>query len=142
MKNNYKLFVYGSLRKNSFNYNKYLIGKVVNSKKARVRGKLYHIENKGYPALVSGSDWVYGEYIEIDYKSDLLNKLDVLEKSLDKDIKKREYNRERFSVELIEEKINVKAYVYLYNKYCNFNQNDKLKYIKTGDWIEYFKNKF
>ena len=142
MEGNYKLFVYGSLRKNSFNYNKYLSGKVISSKKARVKGLLYHIENKGYPALLSGDDWVYGEYIEIDYKTDLLSKLDILEKSLDKELKKREYIREIVNVDLIEENINVQGHIYLYNESCEFNKNDKLKYIEYGDWIKYLENSF
>ena len=60
-----KIFVYGSLRTGFFNYNKYLMGKVNDSKVGKVNGQLYHMPHKGYPALIEGNDEVFGEVMTL-----------------------------------------------------------------------------
>ncbi|MDO7206109.1 gamma-glutamylcyclotransferase [Paraclostridium bifermentans] len=45
-----KIFVYGSLRSDMFNYNIYLNGKVKSSKKGYINGNLYHLDNKRLPS--------------------------------------------------------------------------------------------
>ena len=48
MKKNINIFVYGSLRENFFNYNKYLKGKVVSIRPAKIKNMhLYHMPYKG-----------------------------------------------------------------------------------------------
>ena len=61
-----KIFVYGSLRTGFFNYNKYLMGKVNDSKVGKVNGQLYHMPHKGYPALIEGNDEVLKKYQELN----------------------------------------------------------------------------
>lgn len=39
-----------------FNSEKALVGKVEKRIKAKTKGKLYHLANKGYPAMVDGED--------------------------------------------------------------------------------------
>lgn len=56
-----KVFVYGSLRTDMFNYEKYLKGEVLESTPAKIKGNLFHIENKGYPAIFDGESEIIGE---------------------------------------------------------------------------------
>ncbi|WP_313469669.1 gamma-glutamylcyclotransferase family protein [Carnobacterium sp.] len=78
------VFVYGSLKTGEFNYKRYLDGKVltVEPKRARIKGKLYDMPYKGYPALEVDElspVWVYGEVVELlDYET-TLSQLDGLE---------------------------------------------------------------
>ena len=67
------LFTYGSLMENLFNYDLYLAGKVTGPpKKARIKGELYHLDFKGYPALLPGDNWVYGEIFELKESKEIL----------------------------------------------------------------------
>jgi len=77
------VFVYGSLKTSEFNYKSSLDGRVrmVEPKRARIRGTLYNMPYKGYSALLvedSSTEWVYGELFELlDYES-TLSQLDEL----------------------------------------------------------------
>ena len=38
-----------------------MIGQVEKRIRAKTKGRLYHLANKGYPAMVDGDDTIYGE---------------------------------------------------------------------------------
>lgn len=60
--------------KDFYNWDKCLKGKVITRKEARTKGILYHQEDKGYPAILSGNDFVYGEYLElIDFENNIID---------------------------------------------------------------------
>ena len=62
----YNLFVYGSLRPNFFNFEKYLEGKTLDIKPAVLKNMdLYHMPYKGYPAITKGTGVVVGEIITV-----------------------------------------------------------------------------
>lgn len=134
------IFVYGSLREGFFNFEKYLKGKVISSKLGKVSGKaLYHMPSKGYPAMIKGSNYVFGEVFEIKDFDTNLKKLDELEDYLGENKPENEYNRELLQIELIGENEPkfISAYVYMYNlsKDKEFANDSVL--IEHGDWKKF-----
>lgn len=134
-----KIFVYGSLRSDMFNYKIYLDGKVSSSKKGYIKGELSHIENKGYPSVVKGDNKILGELMELYDFEATLAELDKMENyTPNKD--NNEYNRCEVEVTLLDGSVE-KAYYYEYNKNSEVNKNDLLLPIKEGDWKEFIINK-
>ena len=88
-----KIFVYGSLRTGFFNYNKYLMGKVNDSKVGKVNGQLYHMPHKGYPALIEGNDEVFGEVMTLKDFEAVMIPMDKMENYYGVNNSKNEYNR-------------------------------------------------
>lgn len=124
------LFAYGSLMKDLFNYQIYLKGKVVGTPiKARIKGELYHLTEKGYPALLSGNDWVYGEVFELKDFQTTLKKLDKLEGYSGNQASGNEYERELVKVniynsvtELYDGELDVYCYLYRLDNDSEFTQ--------------------
>lgn len=130
------LFVYGSLMEGFFNSEKALVGKVERRIKAKTKGKLYHLANKGYPALVDGEDTVYGELLvmkDLDATFPALNKI---ENYFGENDPKNEYHRVVIEVETLDGHKEL-AYAYKYNEDNVENQKDKRVYIPSGNWREY-----
>lgn len=78
-----KLFVYGTLMTGYRNFEKYLDGHMISSKRAYILGsKMYHLVEKDCPAIVEGHSRVYGQVLEIDddENNSILNAVDALEK--------------------------------------------------------------
>lgn len=134
-----KIFVYGSLMEDLFNHEKYLKGKVITRNYARTRGELYHLAECGYPAMIHGEDYIYGELIEVSNYDNTLQELDKLEHFFGEDRVENEYNREIIKVQLLDNEDEEIANAYIYN--CN----DLLKlrnnniYIKNGNWRVYLQ---
>lgn len=137
------VFVYGSLKIGEFNYKRYLDGKVltVEPKRARIKGKLYDMPYKGYPALqveALSSDWVYGEVVELlDYET-TLSQLDGLEGYYGADHPANEYERSIKTVEVWQERtqefIAQKAFVYLYRVENDARFTEQAQAVKDGIW--------
>lgn len=72
-----QIFVYGSLRKGMYNYERYLKGKSRFIAKGYVKGTLYTLKDVSYPALIDGNDKVVGEIYEVT--EDVLAEIDALE---------------------------------------------------------------
>lgn len=129
------VFVYGSLRAGEFNYKRYLDGNVLSSipNRARIRGSLYDMPYKGYPALLVekfNTEWVYGEIFELLNFESTLSNLDALEGYIGIDHPDNEYERRVEMVEVWQEQsktfVAQKAFVYLYRM-----ENDSLFYKQT-----------
>ncbi|MGL5381641.1 gamma-glutamylcyclotransferase family protein [Clostridium sp.] len=127
------IFVYGSLRTGFFNYDKYLKGKVLSSKKAKLKGSLFHMPNKGYPALLDGEDYVYGEVMEISPYEDVIKALDTMEGYYGPSNRENEYNRIILDVELEDSSETEKCYVYKYNRVDDEFIKHR-EYVSNGDW--------
>ena len=56
-----KIFVYGTLLEGCRNYLRYLDGHVHQIMPAYVKGTLYSLKGRDYPALLPGSDFIHGE---------------------------------------------------------------------------------
>lgn len=122
-----KLFVYGSLRKGKYNHH-YLENKAENLGTFYVKGKLYSIKNKKYPALIEDdSEFTIGELYNL-----LVNfcELDEMEGYKKEDIENSEYIRKIVDVYDKNKNIFDKAYIYFYNPklksnlFCKIEEND------------------
>ncbi len=131
-----KIFVYGSLRSDMFNYNKLLKGKTSKVNKGTIKGQLFHLENKGYPAVITGENTIYGELMELKDFKQTLKELDELENYTDNEGIECEYLRREVEVQLEDNSIE-KAYYYEYNTGSNKNSEDNLIPVNHGDWKEF-----
>lgn len=133
------LFVYGSLMEGFFNHEKALVGKIVSRKIAYTYGELFHIENKGYPALIEGNNKIYGELLELSDEEPLLVKLDEIENFNHISNSDNEYIREMIEIQVENQSNSISAYVYKYNLDANCNRLDNLVPVKSGMWREYMQ---
>ncbi|MEG0318844.1 MAG: gamma-glutamylcyclotransferase, partial [Niameybacter sp.] len=72
-----KIFVYGSLRQDFWNYDKVLKNRVCHIEQGTIKGSMYHLP-AGYPAVISGTDDIHGEVMTMSQHK-LLKSLDFLE---------------------------------------------------------------
>ena len=130
-----KIFVYGSLRKGFFNFNKY-INKAANKiELGQVRGKLYAIKNKDYPALLEENGVVTGEIITV-VNCDLVA-IDKMENYFGENNSLNEYNKIKKEVKNLETGEIELLDVYIYNTTNpNFSYAD-LIFVPSGDWKQY-----
>ncbi|WP_321387448.1 gamma-glutamylcyclotransferase family protein [uncultured Enterococcus sp.] len=137
------LFTYGSLMENLFNYQKYLNGKVKGKPRAaRIRGKLFHMNAKQYPALLSGADWVYGEIFELSNFQRDISSVDALENYYGVGDERNEYERQIVEVEVFDEKTKTfsqieKVYCYLYVVANDPRFQQDSLYLADGNWRSY-----
>lgn len=133
-----KIFVYGSLREGFFNYDKYLKGKVSNPTLAMIKGKLYHLSHKGYPALLEGEDEVIGEIMELrDFYKDMIpmDQMEGYYSAEDKTL--NEYTRTVMTVKNLETNKEEEVYVYKYEVLNDKTFDTDAIYLPKGDWKEY-----
>ncbi|WP_251860125.1 gamma-glutamylcyclotransferase family protein [Clostridium sp. Marseille-Q2269] len=134
------LFVYGSLREGFFNFDKYIKDQVISRKLGKIKGILYHMPNKGYPAALHGEREIIGEIIEIENWHKNIELMDNMEGYISQGNKDNEYNRELLEVEIIEgeqkgEKVSAFVYIYNMNDEEVFEKN--CIYIPDGDWKKF-----
>lgn len=134
-----KIFVYGSLMEGFFNYKKYLEGNILSKEKGIIKGKLYDMPLKGYPAVIKGTDVVHGELYALKDFNKNLEALDKMENYFGEGNHNNEYNRIVVSVTL-ESGEKEDAYMYFYNlKDSNDFENNAI-YVSNGDWREHKNN--
>lgn len=133
------IFVYGSLREGFFNYDKYLQGKVSKKIDGKIKGKLYHMPYKKYPALLKGEDIVYGEIMYINDYKDTIKALDQLEGYHGSNNISNEYEKNVVQVEEIISGNKIECYLYAYNLNNDKEFKDKAIYIQHGDWKKFMK---
>lgn len=131
------------LKTSEFNYKSYLDGKVsiVEPKRARIRGTLYNMPYKGYPALLvedSSTEWVYGELFELlDYES-TLSQLDSLEGYYGVDHPANEYVRSVVKAEIWHDRSRIyvaqEVFVYLYQVEKDILFTKQSQVMKKGIW--------
>ena len=134
------LFVYGSIREGFFNYNKYLDGKVIEKKDAKLENmKLYHLPYKGYPALTFGEDTVFGEIMVLseEYYEDTMSAIDKMEGFIGENNPENEYHKVILEVENLYTKQKEKCFVYFYNKDKDQLFGNSAIYLPHGNWKEY-----
>ncbi|MGH0054138.1 MAG: gamma-glutamylcyclotransferase family protein [Sphaerochaetaceae bacterium] len=134
-----KICVYGSLMKGFFNYKKALEGMVITCTPAKMRGKLFHQLEKGYPALVDGSDWVHGELLELKDFPQLLVTMDELEGYYGPGGKTNEYERlmSEVFVQNSDRWETERAYIYWYARPDLGTKDNPAVYLPEGDWRTY-----
>jgi len=134
------LFVYGSLREGFFNYDKYLDGKVIEKKDAKLENmKLYHMPYKGYPAITFGKDTVLGEIMvlnEDDYET-TMSAMDEMEGFISEGNPENEYHKVILEVENLHTNEKENCFVYFYNKDKDPLFDSNSIYVPHGDWKEH-----
>lgn len=128
------IFVYGSLREGFFNYDKYLTGKVLSKSEGKIKGKLYHMPYKNYPALLEGNDTVYGEIMFISDYENTMKSLDELEGYHGANNPSNEYEKKIVEIEYVHSGNKIECYLYSYNLNNDNEFKDKAIYIQHGDW--------
>lgn len=130
-----KVFVYGTLMKNFWNYKRYLEGRINRITPGQTYGLLYHMP-EGYPALLEGNEIIKGEIIEpVDGK--LLKSLDRLEDYV-------EGRNDNLYVRRIrdiftEDGEKMTCWIYIYNDERYAKENGIL--VPDGDWRKFMENK-
>ena len=66
----------------------------------KVKGKLYHMPHKGYPALIEGDDVVIGEIMTLNDFESVMIPMDKMENYYGVNDNRNEYNRIIMDVEL------------------------------------------
>ena len=72
-----RVFVYGTLKPGRRNWQHLLAGRIEHYRPAVIRGRLLDLP-LGYPAAVSGTDWVHGYLLELP-QPELVAEIDRLE---------------------------------------------------------------
>lgn len=135
-----RFFVYGSLREGFFNYDKYLKGQVLTNEVATTKGELYHMQHKGYPALIDGDRNIEGEVITVKNPEILVKELDKMENFFGHNNENNEYDRVEKEVILAD---GTKEICYVY-KYVEKEQNafdENYKYVSIDSWKDYMLQK-
>jgi len=135
-----RIMVYGSLMTGFFNYEKVLKGQVLSCVPARVKGQLYHMSQKGYPALVSGTGWVYGELMELSDPESTRLLLDQIEHYYGPGDPQNEYERRSSTVENLSTGKTEVAEVYWYVLNDLGTPANPGVEIPGGDWREYMNS--
>ena len=97
-----KMFVYGTLMKGFYHYEKALVGQEVSLVPARTRGLVWHMSNRGYPAIKAGDGWVYGELVELKDFAAVIDIMDDIEGYYGPEDPRNEYARILSPVENLE----------------------------------------
>lgn len=120
------MFVYGTLKKGYYNYEKFLKGKCSKISNGYTKGILYNIKGEVFPAMLYGDKKVYGEIYEIKDES-VIKEVDALEMfhNLDTDMYKRETHKI-----VTDEGKEIFAQVYVYQN----NDLSKLTEIDSGNF--------
>ena len=142
MNKNINVFVYGSLREGYFNYDKYLKGKVLSIKKAKINNKIvYHMPYKGYPALMNGDGTVYGEIMEIkpDIYDETMAAMDKMEGFISENNPQNEYDKKVLEVEHLSDGTTENCYLYFYNKNIDNRFDKEAIFVPHGDWVKHIE---
>ena len=141
---NVNLFVYGSLIEGFFNYDKYLKGKVVEKRAAKLENmQLYHMPYKGYPAILKGQNSILGEIMVIneDNYEATMEAMDKMEGFISENNPENEYHKIVLEVKNLQTNEKEKCFVYFYNKDKDKVFDSESVYIPNGDWKEYMLTK-
>lgn len=139
---NAPLFTYGSLMVGKHNHEQYLAGKIFGKVlSGRIKGELYDLPYKGYPAVLEGDDWVYGEVFELKSFHETITAMDEMEHFYDKDSTKNEYERYFTKIyvwneekqDYCDERV---AYCYHYVVENDPRFAKESVYLPHGDWHE------
>lgn len=137
-----RIFVYGSLMKGFYNYEKFLKGKTINEiSGTSIEGKLFHLPKKGYPAVISGKDIISGQVLDVIDNGKIFEEINQMEGIISPNNPKNEYNIEIREVKFLD---GSREYlpVYIYNSIEDeIINNDLGIYISSGDWKLYMTEK-
>ena len=127
-----KIFVYGTLLTGCRNYERYLKDHVFSVQEAYVKGVLYTIKGKDYPALLQGDRLIRGEILDID--PSLLPILDDLEGYYGENDPRNEYIKIESTIYDQSKRILACLPVYFYNPFHPLQIHSCDKIILSNDY--------
>ena len=133
-----QLFVYGSLRKGMYNYERYLKGKSNFVANGVVKGELYALHDVSYPALLMGDEDILGEIYEVD--EDVAHDIDVLEGYVH-DASQNDYNKVLMEVYVDSLGQSMLLPVYVFNLEREDNVSMLAQRITCNDYVTYYLEK-
>lgn len=128
-----RIFVYGSLRKHMYNYERYLKGKSRFIQNGFIKGTLYALKDVAYPAVSEGNQKVFGEIYEVD--DIVAANIDELEGCASCP---GEYEKHTKTIFVTEEDT-VDADVYMFNLKYENNKERLKEMIPHGDYVRYIQ---
>lgn len=136
-----KMFVYGTLMKGFYNYDKSLVGQELSMVPARTRGRVWHMTSRGYPAIKDGDGWVYGELVELKDFAAVIDLMDDIEGYRGPGHKENEYERIVREVEVLDTGAVEEAYVYYYVPENLGSPDNPVEELLDGNWRKYMEAK-
>ena len=122
-----------------FNYEKALKGKVIFRAFGKVRGLLFHQDIKGYPAMIPGDGWVFGEFLKLKNFNKQISVCDKIEEYFGPNHQDNYYERRISEVELANGKTS-SAWIYWYTRNDLNSLENPVTPIPHGDWREFQKD--
>ena len=134
-----RIFVYGTLRKGMYNYDRYLKDKQSFREYGYIKGKLMSLKGQKSPAfLLEGNGMILWEIHAVD--DEFIKVLDVLESYFGENNPNNEYNKIVCDIYDDNETIIEQIPVYVYNDKNESNARLLDKEI-GNDFVKYFLNK-
>lgn len=132
-----KIFVYGTLRQGMYNYDIYLKDEKSFREYAYLKGSLYTIQGKTYPAyLTKGNQYILGEIHEVSEEK--AKELDEMEGYHGENHESNEYHRILCPIYNEQHEVITPMPVYVYNT-DNINNAPIGECIESGDFVSYVK---
>ncbi|WP_134686418.1 gamma-glutamylcyclotransferase family protein [Brevibacillus migulae] len=140
------VFVYGSLLAGFANHRHFVEPYPHHRVRAKTRGKLYHLSDRGYPALVSADEphaWVYGEllYFAPVFYEKALKGLDELEDYHGPADERNEYERQKATVTFLETEKQTEAFLYIAAPQLEKAITRTGIRVTDGDWRTFMQRK-
>lgn len=132
-----QLFVYGSLRKGMYNYEKYLKGNSTFISMGYVKGELYTLQDVPYPALLPGDENILGELYEVDDRVE--KQIDELE-GYQENNPQNDYDKIEMEVQMITQDMTIMIPVYMFNMKKEDNRNMLKERISCNDYVAYISS--
>ena len=131
------IFVYGSLRKDMYNYDKFLKDYDSYRYDAYVKGQLYSLKEVTYPALIDGEEMILGEIHEVPEQ--VLVLLDELESYIDENHIDNEYDKVITPIYNKNKEKIMELPIYKYNIRNQKNKALLDKIIASNDYVQHMK---
>lgn len=135
-----KIFVYGTLLKGCRNYERYLKDHVFSIQDGYVKGILYTIKGKDYPALLHGERMIHGEILDIE--PSVLPILDELEGYYGINDPRNEYEKIESKIYDASETLIAELPVYFYNLYHPLQVHSCDQIILSNDYRIWLHEQF
>lgn len=130
-----KLFVYGTLREGAVSNEKYLNSKIVSKEIGFVKGTLYNIKNRIFPALTAGDRMIIGDIYTLEDDFDFSD-MDAYEEYYGEGNKSNLYDRVLLPIYDKSGVYKCDAYVYLYNMRADNAKEELGSIIESNDYLK------
>lgn len=134
-----KMFVYGTLRVGMYNYEKYYKEHDSFRQNAYVKGSLYTLKGKVYPALTEGTQMILGEIHEVP--DEVQDEVDLMEGFFGEGVMENEYDKTVSEIYDADGNVIGHLPVYFYNVRNAGNRALLGEVITKNDYVAYLQEK-